>query len=43
MLSALLKNASSWVYSIFFDNKIADAEERLYSDWFKEEVDDERL
>lgn len=43
MLLALLKNASSWVYSIFFDNKIAEAEERLYSDWFKEEIDDERL
>jgi hypothetical protein len=43
MLLALLKNVSSWVYSILFDNKIADAEARLYSNWFKEEVDDESL
>jgi hypothetical protein len=43
MLLALLKNASNWVYSIFFDNKIADTEARLYSDWFKEDIDDEGL
>jgi hypothetical protein len=43
MLLALLKNASSWVYNIFFDNKIADAEAKLYSSWFEEEIDDEGL
>jgi hypothetical protein len=43
MLLVLLKNVSRWVYNIFFDNKIADAEARLYSNWFKEEIDDESL
>jgi hypothetical protein len=43
MLFQLLKSALRWVYNIFFDNNIADAEARLYSNWFKEEVDDERL
>jgi hypothetical protein len=43
MLFQLLKSGLKWVYNIFFDNKIADAEARLYSNWFKEEVDDERL
>ena len=43
MLLVLLKNASKWVYSIFFDNKIADNEAKLYSNWFKEEIDDECL
>jgi hypothetical protein len=43
MLLVLLKNVSKWVYNVFFDNKIADNEARLYSDWFKEEIDDESL
>lgn len=43
MLFLLLKNVKKWVFSIFLDNKIADAEANLYSDWFKEEVDDEGL
>ena len=43
MLFRLLKNVKNWVFSIFLDNKIADAEARLYSDWFKEEIDDEGL
>jgi hypothetical protein len=38
-LLALLKSVKKWV----FDNKIADAEARLYSDWFKEDIDDEGL
>jgi hypothetical protein len=43
MLLALLKNVSKWVFDLFMNNKIADAEARLYSDWFQEEVDDEGL
>jgi hypothetical protein len=43
MLLVLLKNVKKWVFSIFLDNKIADAEARLYSNWFKEEIDDEGL
>ena len=38
MLLALLKNVKNWV----FDNKIADAEARLYADWFKEEIYDSK-
>lgn len=30
MLFQLLKNVKKWVFSIFLDNKIADAEARLY-------------
>lgn len=43
MLLALLKSVKNWVFSIFLDNKIADAEARLYSNWFKEDIDDEGL
>ena len=43
MLLVLLKSASKWVFDLFMNNKIADNEARLYSDWFKEEVDDESL
>ncbi len=43
MLLVLLKSVKNWVFSIFLDNKIADAEIRLYSDWFKEDIDDEGL
>jgi hypothetical protein len=43
MLYQLLKSALKWVYNIFFDNNIADAEARLYENWFKEEVDNESL
>jgi hypothetical protein len=30
MLFRLLRNVKRWVFSIFLDNKIADAETRLY-------------
>ena len=43
MLLVLLKSVKNWVFSIFLDNKIADAEARLYSDYFKEEIDNESL
>jgi hypothetical protein len=43
MLLVLLKSVKKWVFSIFLDNKIADNEARLYSNWFKEEIDDESL
>lgn len=37
MLLALLKSVVRWVYSIFFENKIADAEDRIY---FGEKIDE---
>lgn len=43
MLFQLLKSALRWVYNLLFNNKIADAEARLYSNWFKEDVDDEGI
>jgi hypothetical protein len=43
MLFQLLRNVKKWVFSIFLDNQIADAEVRIYSNLFKEEIDDEGL
>ncbi len=43
MLLVLLKSVKKWVYSFIFDNKIADAEARLYSEWFKEDKSDKGI
>ena len=43
MLFQLLKSVGSWAYKMFFDNKIADNEARLYDNWFKEDIDNESL
>lgn len=37
MLLVLLKSVSRWVYSLIFDNKIAEAEDRIY---FGEKIDE---
>ena len=37
MLLVLLKSVVRWVYSIFFENKIAEADERIY---FREKIDE---
>lgn len=34
-LFLLLKNVSKWGYNLFLNNKITDAEIRLYSDFWK--------